>query len=81
LLLYPLEQASAVLRHYDEFITAAPDELVVQPGFLTMPDGTLVLFLSPTFCGPLEEGEQVLTPLRTFGTPLQTRSSPSPMPR
>jgi FAD/FMN-containing dehydrogenase len=76
LLLYPLEQASAVLRHYDEFISTAPDELVVQAGFLTMLDGKLVLFLSPTYCGPLTTGEQVLSSLRTFGSPLADQIRP-----
>jgi FAD/FMN-containing dehydrogenase len=76
LLLYPMEQASAVLRHYDEFIRTAPDELVVQVGFLTMPDGALVLFLSPTYCGPLTMGEQVLISLRTFGNPLADQIQP-----
>jgi FAD/FMN-containing dehydrogenase len=76
LLLYPMEQASAVLRHYDEFISTAPDELVVQAGFLTMPDGMLLLFLSPTYCGPLTTGDQVLTSLRTFGTPLADQIQP-----
>jgi FAD/FMN-containing dehydrogenase len=77
LLLYPLEQASAVLRHYGDFISTAPDELVVQAGFLTLPDSTLVLFLSPTYCGSLATGEQVLTALRTFGTPLADQVQPS----
>jgi FAD/FMN-containing dehydrogenase len=76
LLLYPVEQASAVLRQYNEFISTAPDELVVQAGFLTMPDGALLLFLSPTYCGPLTMGEQVLTSLRTFGTPLADQIQP-----
>jgi FAD/FMN-containing dehydrogenase len=76
LLLYPMEQAGAVLHHYDEFNGTAPDELVVQAGFLTMPDGTLVLFLSPTYCGPLTTGDQVLTSLRTFGTPLADQIQP-----
>jgi FAD/FMN-containing dehydrogenase len=76
LLLYPLEQASAVLRSYDEFIATAPDDLVVQSGFLTLPDGMLVLFLSPTYCGPLAAGERVLAPLRTVGTPLADHIQP-----
>ncbi len=70
LLLYPLEQASAVLRYHGEFIKTAPDELTIQSGFLQMPDGPLVLFLSPVYCGPVEEGERVLAPLRAFGKPL-----------
>src|SRR5215469_8890366 len=52
LLLYPLDQARAVLRYYNEFITTAPDELTIQSGFIQVPDGMLVLFLSPTYCGP-----------------------------
>ena len=48
LLLYPLDQARAVLRFYDEFITTAPDALTIQHGFIQMPDGMPVLFLSPT---------------------------------
>ncbi len=78
LLLYPLDQAGAVLRFYDEFIETAPDELTVQPGVIQMPGGPPVLFLSPTYCGPLEAGERVLTPLRTFGQPLADQIQPVP---
>jgi FAD/FMN-containing dehydrogenase len=48
LLLYPLEQASAVLQQYNEFIRTAPDPLSIDLGFLSLLDGTKVLFLSPT---------------------------------
>jgi len=76
LLLYPLDQARETLRFFDEFIKGTPDELTIQSGFIQMPDGTPVLFLSPTYCGPLEEGDQVLTPLRTFGKPLADQIQP-----
>ena len=76
LLLYPLDQARAVLRFYDEFITTAPDELTIQFGFIQMPDGMPVLFLSPVYCGPLEAGERVLAPLRATGTPLTDQIQP-----
>jgi hypothetical protein len=76
LLLYPLDQAREVLRYYDEFIKTAPDELTIQPGFIQMPDGMPVLFLSPTYSGSLEEGERVLKPLRTFGKPLADQIQP-----
>jgi hypothetical protein len=78
LLLYPLGQASAVLRFYDEFITTAPDELTIMSGFIQMPDGMPVLFLSPVYCGSLEAGERILTPLRTFGKPLADQIQPVP---
>ena len=76
LLLYPLDQAGAVLRHYNEFIKLAPDELTVQSGFIGMPDGTPALFLSPTYCGSFEEGERTLEPLRAFGRPLADQIQP-----
>src|SRR5258706_9733258 len=52
LLLYPLDQASAILRYHGEFIETAPDELTVQSGFLQMPSSPPALFLSPVYCGP-----------------------------
>ena len=75
-LLYPLEQASAVLRHFNDFLATAPDELTVQSGFLTMPSGQPALFFAPVYCGPLQAGEQALAPLRTFGTPLMEQTQP-----
>jgi hypothetical protein len=76
LLLYPLDQAGAVLGHLGEFIQTGADELTIQAGFIQMPDGTPVLFLSPTYCGPLDEGERVLAPLRAFGSPLADQVQP-----
>lgn len=76
LLLYPMDQARDVLRHYNEFIEAAPDELTIQPGFIRTPDDTLVLFLSPTYCGSLDEGERILGPLRAMGSPLADQIQP-----
>jgi FAD/FMN-containing dehydrogenase len=77
-LLYPLAQAREVLHFYSEFIKTAPDELTILAGFFTLPEGIPVLFLSPTYCGSLEEGEQVLKPLRAFGKPLADQIQPTP---
>ena len=75
--LYPLDQTGVVLRHYDKFTALVPDELTIQPSFIQMPqDGTVALFLSPVFCGPLDEGERVLAPLRAFGKPLADQIQP-----
>jgi FAD/FMN-containing dehydrogenase len=76
LLLYPLDRARAVLRHFNEFIATAPDELTIESGFLQMPDGLQTLFLSPTYCGSLEAGEQAIAPLRTFVQPLVDQVQP-----
>lgn len=70
LLLYPLDQARAVLRQYGELIKTFPDELTIQAGFIQMPDAGPVLFLSPVYCGSFDQGERMIGPLRTFGKPL-----------
>jgi FAD/FMN-containing dehydrogenase len=75
-LLYPLDQARSVLHRFNEFISTAPDELTITSGFFQTPDGSPVLFLSPTYCGPLEAGEQAIAPLRNFGTLLADQVQP-----
>ncbi len=69
-LLYSLDQAREVLSSYGEFIKTAPDELTINAGFTHTPDGTPALYLSPVYCGPPEEGERMIKPLRSFGKPL-----------
>jgi hypothetical protein len=74
--LYPLEQARAVLCAYAEFIQATPDDVTIQFGFIQLPDGLPVLYLWPVYCGPSAEGERVLAPVRTFGKPLDDQIKP-----
>jgi FAD binding domain/Berberine and berberine like len=76
MLLYPLEQARTVLHRFNDFIATTPDELTIQSGFIQTPDGSTVLLLSPTYCGSLSSGEQVIAPLRNFGTLLVDQVQP-----
>ncbi|HEX6348949.1 MAG TPA: FAD-binding oxidoreductase [Candidatus Dormibacteraeota bacterium] len=77
-LLYRPEQAAEVLGHYREFIAGAPKELAVYlnlrsaPAFDWVPAelrGTDVLMVIPCYSGDLDEGEELLRPLREFGPP------------
>jgi FAD/FMN-containing dehydrogenase len=70
MLFHPLSRAREVLRLYREVTRTAADELTAYAGFATMPDGRAVVGLAPCYCGPLEEGERLLAPLRSFGPPL-----------
>lgn len=80
-ILYPQDQARAMLRHYRDFITTVPDELTVFAGMLTMPDGTSVAAVVPCYCGPdLAEGERAIEPLRDFQPPLLDAVQPLPFP-
>jgi FAD/FMN-containing dehydrogenase len=69
-LLYPFTQAREVLRLYHEFASTCPDELSTAAVFAADPDGNPVVAIVACYCGAIETGEQVLRPLRGFGTPL-----------
>ncbi|MEJ0096148.1 MAG: FAD-binding oxidoreductase [Methylocella sp.] len=80
LLLYTRDQAAAVLRHYRAFMASAPDELTAFAGLISLPDGMPVVGVLPCYCGDLSEGERVLKPLRSFGSPILDAIQPMPMP-
>ena len=78
MVLHPLEAAKDVLRFYRDFSAACPDELSVYAGLLSTPDGLPVVALIPGWFGPLEQGEQALAPLRSFGSPIADLIAPLP---
>ena len=67
---YPVAKAGEVLRFFRELAETIPDELVIQAGAITLPDGVPVFAIVPCYCGALSEGERVIKPLRSFGAPL-----------
>jgi FAD/FMN-containing dehydrogenase len=75
---YPLAKAKEVLRFYREFSKAAPDELTTYAAFLDPPDGGTVVAVICCYCGPIDKGEEVVRPLKSFGQPLQDMLGPMP---
>jgi hypothetical protein len=75
---YPLNTAPHVLRFYDDFVKAAPDELSTAVSLALTPTGEPTLSIVVCYCGPTEEGEQVLHPLRTFHSPVDDSIQPLP---
>lgn len=68
---YPVARTKEVLRFCREFDETIPDELVIQGGAFTLPDGTQVFGVAACYSGAsLSEGEKVLKPLRAFGPPI-----------
>jgi FAD/FMN-containing dehydrogenase len=67
--LYPVEKTADVVRFYREFTSVCPDELSLQAITMTFPDLGRVVGIGGCYCGPLSEGENVLRPLRAFGSP------------
>jgi len=67
---HPAAKAKELLRFWREYAESIPDELVVQGGSFTLPDGVAVFGIAGCYCGPVSEGEKVLRPLRVFGSPM-----------
>jgi hypothetical protein len=75
---YPLSMAPRVLRYYDDFVKAAPDELSTAASLALTPAGEPALSIAVCYCGRLDEGEQLLRPLRTFQSPVEDGIQPMP---
>ena len=80
LVVHARDQAGAVIRRYRDFMTTAPDELTAYAGVISMPDGTPAVGLLVCYCGDTADGERVLKPLRTFGSPVVDAIQPMPFP-
>jgi len=77
-LTYPWSVASPVLRFYDDFVKAAPDELSTAASLGLSPTGEPMVSIAVCYCGPSDEGEHLLRPLRTFGPPMDDGIQPLP---
>ena len=70
MILHPMDNARQVLQFYRDFIKTAPDELTLYSAFIHTPDGMQVCGYVGCYSGDMGNGENVLKPLREFGTPL-----------
>jgi len=78
MVIYPLDQARAVLRFYRDFSAKLPDEAEAYAALLTAPQGMPVAALILGYNGPVAEGERVLAPARRFGKPVADNVGPMP---
>jgi FAD binding domain/Berberine and berberine like len=86
-IVWAMEDSPKVLRFYREWIKEVPDELttiVTHRRVLPVPTipeelhGRHVVIVGTCYAGPVEEGEEVLKPLREFGSPLLDGCAPMP---
>lgn len=70
LIIHPRDRADEFIAFYRDFLQGTPDELDTTLAFLHLPDGTPVVGAIVVYAGPIEQGEQVLAPLRAFGPPI-----------
>jgi FAD/FMN-containing dehydrogenase len=89
LVFYPIEMGREAMRFYRDFMATAPEELNTWFGFHVAPPapfipehlhGTHVCAISVCYVGPLEQGEQVIKPIREFGPPALDLVGPVPFP-
>ncbi|MGY4769748.1 FAD-binding oxidoreductase [Kribbella sp. CWNU-51] len=79
LIFFPWSQAEDIWRGYVDLIADAPDELTVQTGVLTGPDGNPTLYMAPVWSGrDLAEGQKLMDRLQQLGTPLMAQLAPMP---
>jgi len=67
---YPLSKAREALRLFDDFSSGIPDEISTWILPAAALNGAVCVGMALCYCGPLSQGEQLLTPLRALGTPL-----------
>jgi FAD/FMN-containing dehydrogenase len=84
---WPIEQATSVLRFVRDWLADCPDELMTigvtrrAPALPVVPPdliGRHVVAIAACYAGPVAEGERVLRPLRSFGSPALDLCVPKP---
>lgn len=79
MVVYGIDQAADVLRNYRDACATLPDEAELYAGMLTDPDaGVPIVAIIAGYNGPLDRGENVLAPIRSFGRPVADLISPMP---
>ena len=68
--LHAIDDAADVIAFVADFAKQSPDELGLSIGLATRPDGSKVCGFMACYNGDLTEGERILRPLRTFGSPM-----------
>ena len=70
MVLYPRAASKDVLRFYRDYASGIPDEAEAFAAMLTSPDGDPLVAVLLGYNGDLNEGEKVLAPARSFGSPI-----------
>ncbi len=82
-----MKDSPELLRFYREWIAAAPDDLMtivihrMAPALPAIPPelhGEPVVAVACCWAGPMEAGEEVIAPLRAFGSPMLDLCAPKP---
>ena len=78
LVVYPLSNGKTALRAFQEFSASCPDEVSTAALVATAPNGEPAIILAACYSGPIDAGERVLKPIRSFAQPLADFIAPQP---
>nr|WP_246583751.1 FAD-binding oxidoreductase [Bradyrhizobium iriomotense] len=76
--LHPFDQAREAMRFYDEFARSAADEVNVDAALVTLPSGERFFSITGCYVGSHQDGEQALSRIIEFGSPVETRLATVP---
>ena len=77
-IMFPLDQAAAVLRGYQRLVYQQPDAFGCMFYFTYGPDGSAVLALAPYWSGDMDEGQQIIRQFEQLGTPVVNKVTRMP---
>ena len=84
---WPIDEAPEVLRFYRDWVADCPDELMTIVVTRRAPDlpvvprelvGKHVVGVVACYAGPVEDGQKVIGPLKSFGSPSMDACEPKP---
>ncbi|MDQ3953556.1 MAG: FAD-binding oxidoreductase [Actinomycetota bacterium] len=87
MVVWPMDDAPAVLAFLRDFVAEAPDEVGIMANLRLAPPlpvipselhGKPIVAIVPMHTGSVEEGEKVLRPVREFGSPVLDTMVPKP---
>jgi FAD/FMN-containing dehydrogenase len=78
LVVYPLSNGTAALRAFQEFSAWCPDDVTTAALVATAPNGEPAVIIGACYSGPLDDGERILKPIRSFAQPLADLIAPQP---
>jgi FAD/FMN-containing dehydrogenase len=78
LVIHPLAHAVDVLTFYNTFMQTAPPDLVAAAVLMTAPDGNKACGIAVCYPGDLDEGARLVTPIKSFGSPVMDVIGPMP---
>lgn len=86
-LFHPIACAKELVQFYREWVRSLPDDLTTMVAFLTAPpapfvppplQGTPMVAIALCYCGNVEQGAELVKPLRAFATPAIDLLAPMP---